>query len=247
MSPLAEPPRTVKQRVGHFLIPRLPMNRHVFNHLRLELSAFRVRTLHLVHPGYRKTINALSGQHDLKLNIGCGPFGLPGWINLDLSSHHNVTLRSDCRCRIPLADQSCQGIHVEHFFEHLCPTDERAQFLFECRRCLQYGGVLRIIVPDAQMYVRAYIAPGWEALNAISCGGDIPEKTFRTKMEALNHVFLQDAEHYGGYDVETLGLVLREAKFCDVAQKSWRAGDFPGGCIDRELHRPYSLYFEARR
>jgi hypothetical protein len=65
-------------------------------------------------------------------------------------------------------------------------------------------------------------------------------------MEALNHVFLQQAEHYGGYDADTLSLVLQDGGFRNVMRRSWREGEFPGGPIDRELHRPYSLYFEAR-
>jgi predicted SAM-dependent methyltransferase len=237
---------TIKQRFGSWLIPLLPVNRHVFDHLRLELNAIFVRAMHLGHPKYRAALKELSNQKKIRANIGCGPFGLPQWINFDLFSHRNVGLRADCRKSIPLANESCEGIHVEHFFEHLCPLDERPQFLRECRRCLSSAGVLRIIVPDAELYVRAYVTSGWEALNMISCGGDIPQQTFRTKMEALNHVFLQEAEHYGGYDAETLKLVIKEAGFSDVQQKSWRQGDFPGGCIDRELHRPYSLYFEAR-
>jgi predicted SAM-dependent methyltransferase len=236
-----------KQRLGVWLIPCLPMNRHVFDHLRVELNAIWVRILHRIHPRYRRAIKGLSRRCNLRANIGCGPFGLLGWVNLDLFSHERVTLRADCRYRIPLADRSCDGIHVEHFFEHLCPTDERPRFLRECRRCLKDNGVLRIIVPDAELYVRAYVEPGWKIWNELSCGGDVPEQAFRTKMEALNHIFLQHAEHYGGYDAVTLSLVLEEAGFNNVTRRSWREGDFPEGPIDRELHRPYSLYFEARR
>ena len=75
----------------------------------------------------------------------------------------------------------------------------------------------------------------------------MPQHTFRSKMETLNHVFLEDAEHYGGHDSETLSLVLPEAGSRNVVRWSWREGDFPNGPLDRELHRPYSLYFEARR
>jgi predicted SAM-dependent methyltransferase len=233
--------------MGDWLIPRLPMNRQVFTLVRLELNAFWVRVLHCIHPGYRSVIQQLSRQRNIRTNIGCGPFGLPRWVNLDLINHAEITLRSDCRHRIPLADGSCEGIHVEHFFEHLCPVDERPLFLRECWRCLEPGGILRIIVPDAELYIRAYISPGWDLLNSISCGGELPERAFSTKLEALNHVFLQGGEHYGAYDAETLSLVLTRAGFCDVARKSWREGDFPGGAIDREQHKPYSLYFEARR
>jgi predicted SAM-dependent methyltransferase len=136
---------------------------------------------------------------------------------------------------------------VEHFFEHLCPFDERPAFLSDCRRCLSQGGVLRIIVPDAEKYIRAYVGEGWAALNEIGCGGDVPEQAFATKMQALNHVFLQHEEHYGGHDRETLALELRHAGFTNIEFYSWRYGCFPGGPIDRELHRPYSLYVEAVR
>jgi predicted SAM-dependent methyltransferase len=238
---------SLKQNAGRWLVPKLPVNSHVFNHLRVELNAIRVRACHYMHPGYRAAIKALSSRRNIKANIGCGPFGRADWVNLDLFRHNQVTLPTDCRWRLPLADRSCEGIHVEHFLEHLAPKDERPRFLSECRRCLQEGGVLRIVVPDAELYVRAYTASGWEDLNHISCGGDVPEKVYRTKMEVLNHVFLQEAEHYGGYDAETLSLVLRDAGFRDVVRRSWRQGTFPGGPIDRELHRSYSLYFEARR
>ena len=36
---------TVKQKIGNWLIPRLPVNNHVFNHIRLELNAWIVRTI----------------------------------------------------------------------------------------------------------------------------------------------------------------------------------------------------------
>jgi predicted SAM-dependent methyltransferase len=240
--------RTVKQRIGNWLIPRLPINRHVFKHFRLELNALKVRALNKMVPSRRKLLRQLSQRRELLVNLGCGPFGHEGWVNLDLyACHPNVTLTTDCRWTLPLADGSCAGIHVEHFIEHLCPFDERPSFLSECRRCLRQGGVLRLVVPDGEKYIRAYVAEGWNALNDIGCGGDVPDQTFATKMQALNHVFLQDEEHYGGYDRETLALELRQAGFTDVEFCQWRCGRFPFGPIDRELHRPYSLYAEAIR
>lgn len=238
---------TPKQKIGRWIIPQLPFNRHVFEHARLEINAAWVRTLNRILPSHRRIARTLRQQRGILANVGCGPFGFPSWANLDLFWHDNVTLRTDCRRHMPFADASCAAIHVEHYFEHLNPGDERERFLAECRRCLQPGGVLRIIVPDAELYVKAYVSEGWGVLNALTCGGDVPQQAFRTKMQALNHVFLQDSEHYGGYDAETMELTLRDAGFDRVARRAWRVGEFPGGCIDREQHRPYSLYFEAVR
>lgn len=122
---------------------------------------------------------------------------------------------------------------------------ERPFFLKECLRCLQPDGVLRVIVPDAELYVRAYLDPGWDMLNEIGCGSEKPQDVFKCKMDALNHVFIQGWEHYGGIDAEMLRLTLKVAGFSLVTHCAWRTGQFPDGCIDREQHRPYSLYFEA--
>ena len=75
---------------------------------------------------------------------------------------------------------------------------------------------------------------------------DSPEEPeFATKMQALNHVFLQDGEHYGGIDEQTLMLELKNAGFDNIKRYGWREGHFPDGVIDREQHRSYSLYVEA--
>lgn len=238
---------TLKQRLGAWLIPRLPVNPWVFRTFRVELNAMTVRLRHRVHPLWIARRRALERKKGLLVNIGCGPFGKEGWVNLDLFMGPGVTMRADCRRRFPLADGSARGIHVEHYFEHLEPTLERPRFLAECRRCLEPGGVMRIVVPDMRKYCEAYLAPGWEALDSIGCGGDVPHALFATKMEALNHVFVQDGEHYGGFDAEYLRRTLEHAAFARIEQVGWRDGRFPGGAIDREQHRPYSLYMEASR
>jgi predicted SAM-dependent methyltransferase len=238
---------TVKQRIGAWLIPRLPLNPVVFRILRLELSALWVNGLNVLHPRYLARRRKLARGRNLLVNVGCGPFGHEGWVNFDLHAHPGVALAVDCRRPLPLANESCRGIHVEHYFEHLEPVRERPRFLAECRRCLMPGGILRIIVPDARKYAEAYVSDGWTELNAIGCGGDRPETTFASKMAALNHVFLQDGEHYGGIDAVLLGLELASAGFHDISVVGWREGLFPSGCIDREQHRPYSLYMEVRK
>jgi predicted SAM-dependent methyltransferase len=238
---------TLKQRLGRWLIPRLPVNPWVFRTFRVEANALLVRLVNSIHPGRLAKQRALRRQTNVLVNIGCGPFGREGWINLDLFPAPRVTMRVDCRHGLPLADGAARGIHVEHYFEHLEPTVERGRFLGECRRCLAPGGILRIIVPDMRKYVAAYLADGWTAMNTIGCGGDVPETAFATKMEALNHVFVQDGEHYGGFDAEYLHRTLELAGFADIQQVDWREGRFPGGAIDREQHRHYSLFMEARR
>ena len=238
---------SLKQRLGAWLKPRLPVNPWVVMTVRVESNAIMTRMLNRILPGRIAQRRALEQRRDILVNIGCGPFGREGWVNLDLFPAPGVTLRVDARWGLPLADSAARAIHVEHYFEHLEPTTERPRFLADCRRCLQPGGILRIVVPDMRKYIEAYLAPGWDVLNQVGCGGERPQDTFATKIEALNHVFVQDGEHYGGFDAEYLRNTLAKAGFDDIEQVDWRTGRFPGGAIDREQHASYSLYMEARR
>lgn len=108
----------------------MPISRHVFDHIRLELNAGIVRIMHKIHPLYLYKISKLNKRRNLLINVGCGPYGLDhDWINLDLYPIKNVYLRSDCRKKLPLSSNSCLGIHVEMFLEHLDPVDEIPFFL----------------------------------------------------------------------------------------------------------------------
>ena len=103
-----------------------------------------------------------------------------------------------------------------------------------------------IIVPDARKYIEGYLDPDWATLNAVGCGEDVPHEVFETKIEALNHMFMQ-AEHYGGLDFEYMSRLLRRAGFSNIEQAAFGIGKFPEGCIDSPQHASYSLYVEARR
>lgn len=237
---------TVKQRIGDWLVRTLGVNPQTFRAVWMETRAAWVRLRGRIDPVWVLRRRELRRRTDVLANIGCGPSGREGWVNFDLFQVSGVTLPIDCRHGLPLGDGSCRGIHVEHYFEHLEMTIERPRFLAECLRCLEVGGVLRIIVPDAGKFTEAYLAPGWEAINAMG-GFYVPEEACRTKMEVLNHTFLQEGDHFAGYDAAYLRIVLEDAGFRDVLQVAWKEGRFPGGCIDIDQHRVYSLYMEARR
>jgi predicted SAM-dependent methyltransferase len=202
--------------------------------------------LHTFNPFYISKVSRLKKMRNLLVNLGCGPFGKEiGWINLDLYPIKNVFVRTDCRKKLIMADNSCKGIHVEMFLEHLDPIDELPYFLKECYRCLDLNGVLRIIVPDGKKFINSYINAGWDDLNKVSYGNEDWSKAYSCKMEALNHVFLQGFEHYGGWDDERLSIELKKAGFVKIKLVSFGEGDFPEKPIDREYHKENGLYFES--
>lgn len=235
----------IKHQIGKLIIPIMPVTRHVFNHIRWEFNALNVRLNNRFNPSYIKRKRRIQTGHDLSVNVGCGPFGQQGWINLDLMPMPGLSLRHDSRKGLPLAENSAARIRCEHFFEHLDYQEEVPRFLNSCLKCLNKGGVLRIVVPDAEKYLIAYQTKnpqrwhdlGWDLQNLPS--------GFHTQMDIINHVFRQGEEHHYAYDFETLRSTLEQSGFTKVVKTEY------GESVDRELcddqpnHQPYSLYVDA--
>ena len=192
-------------------------------------------------------------HRNLRINVGCGPHPLQGWVNVDIIKASEI-LCWDCRRSLPFEDESAAFIFAEHFFEHLERPRQTGIFLRECLRCLQPGGIVRLVVPDAGMYLRLYCEPGWQALvttRPLEKECDRYRDTwigerYATKMEMINAVFRQNGEHRYAYDSETLLLTLREAGFADVVCRQY--GESGNGTPpDRVERRSESLYVEGTK
>ena len=201
----------------------------------------------------RSVRRKLISQRGGRVNIGCGDHPTQGWINLDVASHPGVYFW-DCRSGLPFSDGAVAAIYSEHFFEHLDLESEARPFLRECLRCLQPGGVLRIVVPDGGAYLRAYNGP-WETLAKMrpldrtangwrdGCLGTV----YQTKMQFMNAIFRQRYEHKYAYDDETLLLVMHEAGFRNVVAQQFGVSLDPKMAPDRKHRRMESLYVEGTK
>jgi SAM-dependent methyltransferase len=193
----------------------------------------------------------LASQKGCRVNIGCGGNPTPGWINLDVASYPGVYFW-DCRSGLPFADGAATAIYSEHFFEHLDFETEARPFLQECLRCLQPQGVLRLVMPDAGAYLRAYSGP-WQPLADmrpldLTANGWRDRRlgwVYQTKMQFMNAIFRQRTEHKYAYDAETLVLVMREAGFVDVVVQQFGVSIDPKMAPDSNDRRTESLYIEA--
>ena len=108
---------------------------HTMVELRFEA---RLAWLRLTRRGIDSRFESAS---DLLVNVGCGPRGLDGWVNIDCVPAPGVTCVRDCRTALPLPSGSARGIFTEHFLEHLDYYEEAPKFLQECRRLLRPGGL----------------------------------------------------------------------------------------------------------
>jgi len=117
-------------------------------------------------------MNKFSGKSNLKLNLGCGRNIKKGWVNVDFAERENkLDIVCDLSREFPFDDNSCSYIYSEHFIEHLEWLDGR-NLLDKCFKCLQNGGVLRVVFPDFEEIFRAYINKDDDFLKNMSRGLD---------------------------------------------------------------------------
>lgn len=90
-----------------------------------------------------------------RLNCGCGPCSVPGWINADRIAAPGVDLCCDLRTGLPLTDGSLDYAVAIHVLQDMAWTDIPGAAA-ELRRVLKPGGVLRLGVPDLERAIDAY-------------------------------------------------------------------------------------------
>lgn len=191
-----------------------------------------IKTLCKHRQGVRQA-HSLSGQQHLKLHIGCGPKIKEGWINVDLSSHADITL--DLREPFPFPENFCSIIYTEHFLEHLDYPFHAKSFLRECYRVLEPGGVISIGVPDTEWPIAEYAGTRCEDYFTIAKEHWHP-KWCQTEMEQINYHFRQDGDHRFAYDYMTLAQALGSAGFQDIKRRDF---DPNLDSVDRKLGTLY--------
>ena len=108
-----------------------------------------------------------------------------------------------------------------------------------CRRCLKNGGTFSICVPNAAIYVEAYMK-GEYPERATS---DYYQAAFHnnSKMDILNYTAYMDGHHKHMFDLEGLLAILSESVFQNVAQR-----DFDPN-VDLETRHWESIYAVATK
>lgn len=239
----------LKRTSGRGLVARLATSvfpEYILRQIKSELIMLSVR----MRTGGAAA--AFRGKRELLVNVGAGDAGHAGWVNVDRAPAPGVNCIYDARKRLPFEDNSVRGIFTEHFFEHIDYEEEVPPFLAECHRVLRPGGVIRIIVPDAESYIRAYVAGGWDQIAAIrplvSDHADVhfPVR-YNTRMELINVVFRQWEEHKFAYDFETLAFILGRARFRNIRRQNFGQSIAPEICLDLERRASESLYVEAMK
>lgn len=102
----------------------------------------------------------LAQESHPKLQIGCGPYRMPGWLNTDISvkACKAGAVYLNAAEAFPLPDNSFDYVYSEHLFEHLMHP-HAVNMLKECHRILKDSGTIRIATPDFHFLVDLYLHP----------------------------------------------------------------------------------------
>jgi predicted SAM-dependent methyltransferase len=236
---------SIKQKTGKVAIRLSQLSPEIFTILRVEFRSFRNRINYKFNPFKRIAVSKFTSQNNISLNIGCGPFGEDDWVNIDLMKLKNVSFTYDARRHLPFKNNTVSRIRVEHFFEHIDKNYEAPFFLNECKRIMQEGAVLRIIVPDIEKFITAYVNndnAGWESLGY---DNNMLPKGFDTKIAILNHIFRQNGEHKYAYDFEALKYVLAKHGFKNITRQRYRQSIDKQLTEDQANHSNHSLYVDC--
>jgi predicted SAM-dependent methyltransferase len=203
-----------------------------------HLSMVRLRTR--ISPKLRRRASELAALREVKLNFGCGPRILPGWLNIDGWWTEGIDYVCDLRQPLPLSDGSCRYIFTEHCFEHI-DRQFRSAVIREWSRLLCPSGVLRIVGPGCAQFAEAYLRRDVEWFRNVN-----PE--IKNSAEGLNEIF---RNHFHRFidDFESLSSQLKAQGFRRVEESGHLSSRVPELRVDLDepSRVPGNLYVEASK
>lgn len=158
------------------------------------------------------------GSGPLWIDLGGGArAGHGNWVTLDMTPE--CDLYWDLRDGIPFEDGSVQRLYTSHLLEHLS-FEEGQALLREALRVLEPGGTLSVCVPNARLYLEAYVS-----------GRTLPTEWFgwregwngTTAIDMVNYIAYLGGHHRYMFDEENLLERLRQAGFGNVRSRTFDA------------------------
>ena len=174
--------------------------------------------------GYWRLAKFRRRKEEIWLEVGSGPRrGVGNWVTIDINGQCDIYF--NLAKGIPFPDMSISRIYSSHVFEHL--SSEQAQYcLSECVRVLKEGGEFSIAVPNARIFVDAYLS------------NELKEKSFEvnTPIDYLNYVAYCGGQHKNMFDQESLCYLLQSNGLEQVSARTFDPE------IDLECRRWQTIY-----
>lgn len=187
-------------------------------------ARFSMRTVNTPVARARAKRAIADQSRPFKLEIG-GIVPRPGWVITNVNAVTRLYL--DATRRWPIEDAALSHVYSDNVIEHL-PLEATRAMLREGYRCLQPGGIIRLITPDVRAHVEMYLsgAPALEEAAArhyrdLGLLVEHPIDVLRIPIGAFGH-------HEGYvFDFETLAAELAAAGFTGIVRTPTGGSDHP--------------------
>ncbi len=198
------------------------------------IREFRIRLRSEVRLALSRVKLRLGCRVTRQLEIGSGPVKKSGWTTVDMCSGTDVYW--DLRRALPFRNASFDRVYCSHVLEHFVYRDLR-QLLRELNRVMAPGGEFLICVPNAALYVDAYLGKS----DGSSLLRYDPAVVSTKRMDILNYIFYMDNHHRFMFDNENLVHHCREAGFVNCAERFF---DPSIDSIERDYESLYLVCFK---
>jgi len=186
----------------------------------------------------KKHINYfLKERKTIYLEIGAGnKKERNGWITLDLTPKCDIYW--DLNNGIPFPDESVIKIYSSHVFEHFT-FKEGQKLLDECLRVLVKDGIFSVCVPNANIYIKAYL--NHDYLDKNQFFGYKPAYNNTSRMDYVNYIAYMDGHHKYMFDEQNLIVILENKGFRNVRLRNFDPS------LDLKERDFESIYAEAQK
>ena len=141
----------------------------------------------------------------MKLHIGTTDRH-PGWTSFDVVAGPGVDIVGDCKKLTQFADNSIETIYASHVVEHIRRV-ETVPMLKDWHRVLVPGGTVMVSVPDLNILAQIFVKDALHGKDKLA----VMHMMFGGQVDDYDY-------HYGGYDLELMTWMLRDAGFQNIVR-----------------------------
>lgn len=177
---------------------------------------------------------SINSKNIKALNLGSGPVKSQNkLLNVDL---FGADINFDLTKKFPFKDNSIEFIYTSHFLEHMT-FKELTYLLSECYRVLKPGSKISVVVPNARLYIDAYLNNDtFLSYDEMFEGGKVETGS---PIDQINYIAYLGGDHKHMFDMESLLKILNSHGFTNSRER-----DFDSD-YDKENRDYESIYAEA--
>lgn len=185
--------------------------------LALQISRDKRNKEKLILKSNKIAAEIVKGSQVINLELGSGTRkGLKGWTTIDINQHCDIYW--DLKWPLPFPDNCVSNIYTSHLLEHFS-YNQILNLLNECYRILKPEGIINICVPDARIYLNAYINP--ENFDASKYCLYKPAFSYNSTIDYVNYIAYMDGHHKYMFDIENSLIILQKTGFREVKRREF--------------------------